>query len=246
MLEIKHLEKRYEKNGRPALEDISLTIEKGEFITILGLSGAGKSTLIRCINRLIDPSSGTIEYNGTQILELNGRGLRAYRRSIGMIFQSFNLIDRLSTLTNVLVGRLGYNSPLTASFFQFSQAEKTEAYQALERVGLKEMADRRVSNLSGGQRQRVAIARALLQHPDLILGDEPVASLDPITAKSIMKLLKEINEEDKITMMINLHDVELAKKFATRIIGIANGHVVFNGPPDELREEDLLKIYGSG
>lgn len=245
MLEIINLEKKYEKNAKSALSDISLQIEKGEFVAVLGLSGAGKSTLIRCINRLIEPSSGIIKYKGNSILELKGQKLRSYRRSIGMIFQSFNLIDRLSTLINVLVGRLGDKSLIKASLFLFSEEERKEAYQALERVGLQEMADRRVSQLSGGQRQRVAIARALLQHPEIILGDEPVASLDPITANSVMNLLKEINEKDRITMVINLHDVSLAKKFATRIIGISNGHVVFNGKPSELSEADLLNIYGS-
>ncbi|KAA0547818.1 phosphonate ABC transporter ATP-binding protein [Bacillus sp. BGMRC 2118] len=243
MLEVIQLQKQYKKSDRPALQDINLTIEQGEFVAVLGLSGAGKSTLIRCINRLVEPSGGDVKYNGESIIGYKGEKLRHYRSSIGMIFQSFNLIDRLSTLTNVLVGSLS-NIPLgRALFFLFTKEEKERALLALERVGLKDFAEKRVSHLSGGQRQRVAIARALVQKPKIILGDEPVASLDPITSVSVMSLLKEINEQDRITMIINLHDVKLAKDFATRIIGISNGIVVFDGKPEEITQKDLEDIY---
>ncbi|WP_246939595.1 phosphonate ABC transporter ATP-binding protein [Bacillus pinisoli] len=243
MLEIKELGKKYPKATNSALKKISFTIEQGEFVAVLGLSGAGKSTLIRCINRLVDPTSGDIIWNGVSILSYRGESLRKYRSSIGMIFQSFNLIERMSTITNVLVGFLGAIPLWRGLFFQFSKEEKRQALHALERVGLREFADRRVSKLSGGQRQRVAIARSLVQKPKIILGDEPVASLDPNTSTQVMSLLREINEQDQITMMINLHDVKLAKEFATRIIGIANGEVVFDGKPDELTQEDLENIY---
>jgi phosphonate transport system ATP-binding protein len=243
MLEIKQLQKQYKKSSIPALHNVNFTIDQGEFVAILGLSGAGKSTLIRCINRLVEPTSGDVIWNGENILQYKGEKLRKYRSSIGMIFQSFNLIERLSTLTNVLVGHLGSTPLFRALFFQFTKEEKARAMLALERVGLKDLEDKRVSQLSGGQRQRVAIARALVQNPKIILGDEPVASLDPNTSASVMSLLKEINKQDRITMIINLHDVKLAKEFADRIIGIAGGEVVFDGKPDELTQQDLENIY---
>jgi phosphonate transport system ATP-binding protein len=243
VLTVENLRKVYNKSNDPALKDISFRVDQGEFVAVLGLSGAGKSTLIRCINRLIDPTEGNIEWHGESIIKLKGKALHTYRRSIGMIFQSFNLVDRLNTLTNVLIGNLGYMSLLRAGLFYFNDAEKMAAYEALERVGLEQFSMRRVSQLSGGQRQRVAIARALVQKPQLILGDEPVASLDPQTSISVMELLKEINKQDQITMLINLHDVELAKRYATRIIGISDGNIVFDGSPKELTERDLSKIY---
>ncbi|MFZ3587803.1 phosphonate ABC transporter ATP-binding protein [Bacillus sp. DJP31] len=243
MLEVKQLQKQYQKTSRPALRNVSFSIKQGEFVAVLGLSGAGKSTLIRCMNRLVEPTSGEILWNGEPVLSYKGEKLRKYRSSIGMIFQSFNLIERLTTLTNVLVGRLGTIPLGRGLFLRFTIQEKEQALYALERVGLKEFAHQRVSQLSGGQRQRVAIARALVQNPKIILGDEPVASLDPNTSLQIMSILKEINEQDQITMMINLHDVRLAKEFATRIIGIANGQVVFDGKPDQLSAVDLENIY---
>ncbi|WP_456275378.1 phosphonate ABC transporter ATP-binding protein [Bacillus sp. AK128] len=243
MLEVKNLQKKYNKASSPALNDVSFSIQQGEFVAVLGLSGAGKSTLIRCINRLVEPSSGDVIWNNQSILTFKGEQLRKYRSSIGMIFQSFNLIERMSTLTNVLVGFLGAIPLWRGLFFRFTKEEKRQASQALERVGLKDFASQRVSKLSGGQRQRVAIARSLVQRPKIILGDEPVASLDPNTSVQVMSLLKEINNQDRITMVINLHDVKLAKEFATRIIGISNGKVVFDGKPDELTQEDLENIY---
>ncbi|MBM7659239.1 phosphonate transport system ATP-binding protein [Bacillus mesophilus] len=243
MLEVKNLQKKYNKANTPALNDVSFSIQQGEFIAVLGLSGAGKSTLIRCINRLVEPSAGDIIWNDDSILSYRGEKLRQYRSSIGMIFQSFNLIERMSTMTNVLVGFLGVIPLWRGLFFQFKKEEKKFALHALERVGLGDFANQRVSKLSGGQRQRVAIARSLVQKPKIILGDEPVASLDPNTSLQVMSLLKEINEQDRITMIINLHDVKLAKEFATRIIGISNGKVVFDGKPSELTQKDLENIY---
>jgi phosphonate transport system ATP-binding protein len=243
MIEVRHLQKQYNKSSSPALNNVNFTIQQGEFVAVLGLSGAGKSTLIRCINRLVEPTGGDVLWNEESILPYKGEKLRRYRSSIGMIFQSFNLIERMSTLTNVLVGFLGAIPLSRGLFFKFTKQEKEQALHALERVGLKEFADQRVSQLSGGQRQRVAIARALVQKPKIILGDEPVASLDPNTSVQVMSLLNEINNQDHITMMINLHDVKLAKEFATRIIGIANGQVVFDGKPNQLSQTDLENIY---
>jgi phosphonate transport system ATP-binding protein len=243
MLEVKNLQKKYNKATTPALNDVSFSIQQGEFVAVLGLSGAGKSTLIRCINRLVEPSAGDIIWNDDSILSFRGEKLRQYRSSIGMIFQSFNLIERMSTITNVLVGFLGVIPLWRGLSFQFTKEEKKHALHALKRVGLRDFADQRVSKLSGGQRQRVAIARSLVQKPKIILGDEPVASLDPNTSVQVMSLLKEINDQDRITMIINLHDVKLAKEFATRIIGIANGKVVFDGKPNELTQADLENIY---
>ncbi|MFD1735934.1 phosphonate ABC transporter ATP-binding protein [Bacillus salitolerans] len=243
MIEVKNLHKQYPKSTQAALHDVSFSINEGEFVAVLGLSGAGKSTLIRCINRLVEPTGGQVIWGGNDVLSYKGEKLRKYRSSIGMIFQSFNLIERMSTIVNVLVGIIGTIPLRRALFFQFSKQEREGALEALDRVGLKEHANKRVSQLSGGQRQRVAIARALLQKPKLILGDEPVASLDPNTSVQVMSLLKKINQEDKITMMINLHDVKLAKDFATRIIGISNGRVVFDDIPDKLTAEDLENIY---
>lgn len=246
MLSITNLQKQYERASDPALKKVSMEVAEGELIAVLGKSGAGKSTFIRCLNRLIDPTAGEIIWDDQNILQLQGSKLREYRRGIGMIFQSFHLIDRMDAITNVLVGQLGFIPLWRALLLRFSMEEKKLAFEALDRVGLKEHAMKRVSLLSGGQRQRVAIARALMQKPKMILGDEPVASLDPITAKSVMELLAKINKEDTITMIINLHDVTLAKAYATRIIGIANGHIVYDGTPENMTEETLEKIYSSG
>lgn len=243
LLQVDRLKKQYAKSVTPALEDISFSVEKGEFIAILGLSGAGKSTLIRCLNLLIPPTQGNIRWQGKDVSKLNGRALNHYRRSVGMIFQNFNLLGRLSALTNVLVGRLGYMPLWRSLLFWYDKKDIQAAEQALERVSLSHVKDQRADELSGGQRQRVAIARALVQKPSLILGDEPVASLDPLTSRSIMDLLKLINQKDQITMMINLHDVELAKEYATRVIGISKGKVVFDGPPELLTQEELEEIY---
>ena len=243
LLQVDRLRKQYTKSASPALEDISFSVEKGEFIAILGLSGAGKSTLIRCLNLLISPSQGNIRWQGKDISKIKGKALIEYRRSVGMIFQTFNLLGRLSALTNVLVGRLGYMPLWRSLLFWYDKGDIEAAEQALETVALSHVRNQRADELSGGQRQRVAIARALVQRPSLILGDEPVASLDPLTSRSIMDLLQMINQKDKITMMINLHDVELAKEYATRVIGISKGKVVFDGPPEYLTKDELETIY---
>jgi phosphonate transport system ATP-binding protein len=245
LLKVQNLQKRYKGEGVSALTDISFEIAKGEFVAVLGLSGAGKSTLIRCVNLLVRPTSGKIYWENQEISHLGSEQLMLYRRSIGMVFQSFHLLQRLSTLQNVLVGRLGYVPLWRALSFWFPEHDVQDAYQALKRVGLGSFAGQRADLLSGGQQQRVAIARALMQKPKLILGDEPVASLDPLTSESVMELLKSINQREHITMMINLHDVELAKRYATRIIGISKGRVVYDGPPQKLNSSALDRIYSS-
>ncbi|AKL94213.1 phosphonate ABC transporter, ATP-binding protein PhnC [Clostridium aceticum] len=240
---IKDLKKHYNKKETFALDHVNLHIDQGEFISILGLSGSGKSTFIRCLNRLIDPTEGEIYFEGQEITKLRGEALRLYRRNLAMIFQHYNLIPRMKVLTNVLVGRFGYLSPLQILLKQFPKEDVEKANEALQKVGLLSFAERPIKTLSGGQQQRVGIARALIQQPKIILGDEPVSSLDPVTAKEIMLLLKEINENRKITMMINLHSVELAKTFSTRIIGLNNGSIVFDGPPSALDEVEINRIY---
>jgi len=242
-LEIRDLVKQYPGRGRPALDGVHLTVEKGEFIAILGLSGAGKSTLIRCINRLIEPTGGAILWQGENVLRKKGDGLRAYRRQIGMIFQNFHLIDRLSVFQNVLVGRFGVTPLWRVLLQRFREEDKRMAMQALERVGMADLHRVRADRLSGGQRQRVAIARALAQRPALILGDEPISSLDPATATAVMELLKSINQQEGITMVLNLHSVAVAKQYASRIIGLAGGKVVYDGTPQELDDSALSVIY---
>lgn len=243
MLQLMNITKQYTKAKQPAIENINLTFEPGEFVGVLGRSGAGKSTLIRCINQLVRPTSGRIIWNEKDITAVPKRQLLKVRCDMGMIFQNFNLIDRLDVITNVIVGRFCTVSLWRGIFGTFPKEYIDEAMEALKRVGLSHLAHRRVEELSGGQRQRVAIARVLMQKPRLILGDEPVASLDPITSVQIMNFIKEIHELEKITTILNLHDVELAKKYSTRIIGIANGSVVFDGTPDQLTEEALHQIY---
>ena len=242
-MEIRDLVKQYPGRGRPALDGVHLTVEKGEFIAILGLSGAGKSTLIRCINRLIEPTGGAILWQGENVLRKKGDGLRAYRRQIGMIFQNFHLIDRLSVFQNVLVGRFGVTPLWRVLLQRFREEDKRMAMQALERVGMADLHRVRADRLSGGQRQRVAIARALAQRPALILGDEPISSLDPATATAVMELLKSINQQEGITMVLNLHSVAVAKQYASRIIGLAGGKVVYDGTPQELDDSALSVIY---
>lgn len=242
-LEIKDLYKRYNTSQDYALKGISLSIKKGEFISILGLSGSGKSTLIRCINRLIEPTSGNIFFNGEDVLKFDKRKLKKYRQRVGMIFQNYNLINRLDVITNVLVGRFGYKSFLEILSKKFNEKEIEMAKIALKTVELEKYINVKVRDLSGGQQQRVGIARALVQEPDIILGDEPVSSLDPITSVFVMELLKKINKEKNITMIINLHSIELAKRFSTRIIGINKGKIVFDGPPEQLDEDMIKCIY---
>jgi phosphonate transport system ATP-binding protein len=243
LLKVERLRMQYPKSRTAALQNVSFEVQKGEFIAILGLSGAGKSTLIRCLNLLVKPTNGRISWEGKDVSNISGKALMIYRRSIGMIFQSFNLLGRLTAIQNVLVGRLGYIPLWRALLFSFPADEVQRAHDALTRVGLESFALQRADMLSGGQKQRIGIARALVQNPKLILGDEPVASLDPRTSTSVMDLLASINKEENITLMINLHDVELARKYATRIIGISNGEVVFDGSPELLNDAVLSQIY---
>ncbi|OEF99568.1 phosphonate ABC transporter ATP-binding protein [Vulcanibacillus modesticaldus] len=243
MLKIINVTKKYPKSEAAAIKNVNLQIKTGEFIGILGRSGAGKSTLIRCINQLVRPTSGEVIWNGKNITEVEGRELLKVRCDIGMIFQNYNLINRVDVLTNVLVGKSSKIAFWRHVIGVFPKDKINQALEALERVGIKHLAYRRVDELSGGQQQRVAIARVLMQNPKLILGDEPVASLDPITTIMIMDFLKELHEKEKITMIINLHNVELAKKYATRIIGINDGQIVFDGLPEQLTDDIIKKIY---
>jgi phosphonate transport system ATP-binding protein len=242
MLELKHVDKVY-PNGYQALKDINLTVQDGEFISIIGLSGAGKSTLIRCINRMHDIQGGQVLLDGVDISKLKGKALREERRSIGMIFQSFNLVRRASVYKNVLSGRVGYHNTFETIFGIYTKEEKLLAFQSLEKFGILDKAYVRADQLSGGQQQRVALARALTQEPKLILADEPVASLDPITTLSVMNDFTRINKMG-ITIIANMHHVDLAKKYSTRIIGVRAGQIVFDGKPSAVTDEVCVKIYG--
>lgn len=243
VLECKAICKSYKDTM--ALNDISFSVNKGELVSIIGPSGAGKSTLLRCINRMVPASSGQIVFDGVNMLELSKAELRKQRTKIGMIFQHYNLVNRLSVIENVLHGRLGYKSTLAGVFGRYSEAEKEQAFRLLARLGLKEHAYKRCDELSGGQKQRVGIARALIQEPKLVLCDEPIASLDPSTAKVIMDYLKNINREFGITCLINLHQVDVALRYSDKIIGIRGGKIIFAGRPLEFKEEIIHEIYGS-
>lgn len=242
LLTIKHLVKIYGKDTR-ALDGISLDFYPGEFIVVIGPSGAGKSTLIRCINRLVDPSEGEIIFDEQHLEKLGGRKLRKERSKIGMIFQHYNLVGRTNVIKNVLHGRLS-NTPLYKSLFGlYPHEDKKEAVDILEKVGLKDQIYKRADELSGGQMQRVGICRAILQRPKLLLADEPIASLDPLSANIVMQQLHMVSSEKKLTCIVNLHQVEYAKKYATRIIGIKKGKVVFDGIPSQLSDEMVRYIY---
>jgi len=243
LLKIQNLTKVYD-DGTRALEDVTFDVEDGEFLIILGLSGAGKSTLLRCINRLIEPTEGKILWNDTDITAASGEDLRKIRRRIGMIFQAFNLVERSSVLTNVLSGRLGYTSTWRSLLQRFPQADLEMATRNLERVDILELAHKRADDLSGGQRQRVGIARALMQEPELMLADEPVASLDPVLAHSILRYLELLNKEDGITVICSLHYMDLVRRYATRVVGLKDGRVVFEGLADEITDERFKEIYG--
>ena len=242
MIEIKHVDKVY-PNGFKALSDVNLTIQDGEFVSIIGLSGAGKSTLIRCINRMHDISGGEILIDGVDISSLKGKKLRSARKDIGMIFQSFNLAKRSTVFKNVLAGRVGYHNTFETLFNIYSKDEKMLALRSLDKLGILDKAYVRADQLSGGQQQRVALARALTQDPKLILADEPVASLDPVTTISVMDDFTRINKLG-ITIIANMHHVDLAKRYSTRIIGVKAGQVVFDGKPEEVTDEVTMKIYG--
>jgi len=243
MLRIERLEKQY-KTGDRALNGVSFEVVAGQVVGLIGPSGAGKSTLIRCINRLVEPTAGKIYLNETEITALSRRGLGRVRRRIGMIFQEYALVERLTVMENVLSGRLGY-VPFWRSFTRrYPQADVDKAFALLDRVGLSDHADKRADALSGGQRQRVGIARALEQDPELLLVDEPTASLDPKTSRQIMRLICEIGAERHLPTIINIHDVVLAQQFVQRIIGLRAGEVVFDGPPSALDDDMLTRIYG--
>ncbi len=243
MIVFENVTKTY-PNGFTALKNVNLTINDGDFVCIIGLSGAGKSTIIRTINKMHPITSGKLVVNGKDISAAKGKELRSIRKNIGMIFQSFNLVKRSSVYKNVLSGRVGYHSTFECIFGLYSKEEKMLALQSLDKLGILDKAFVRADQLSGGQMQRVALARALTQQPSLILADEPVASLDPITTLSVMDDFKRINQEEKITIVANMHHVDLALKYATRIIGIRAGEIVFDGKPEEVTEEALIKIYG--
>ncbi|MGM0838332.1 MAG: phosphonate ABC transporter ATP-binding protein [Bacillota bacterium] len=242
VLVLQDLQKTY-KDGTIALKKINLSITKGQVVSIIGPSGAGKSTLIRCINRLVEPTSGSIEFEGKEIMNLSGKSLRNVRRKIGMVFQSHNLIKRAHTIQNVLHGRLGYMGSIRGSLGMFEKRDVEQALSILDRVGLRENAYKRADELSGGQQQRVGIARAICQKPSIIMADEPIASLDPASSRSVMEFLRNICKEDRITAIINLHQVEFAKEFSDRIVAVKSGEIVFDGSPDELTEAKILQIY---
>ena len=243
MLRVSSLSKRY-KGGDEALRGVSFEVPAGQVVALIGPSGSGKSTLIRCINRLVKPTNGSVELNGTDITRLGGRGLRRARRLMGMIFQEYALVERLTVMENVLSGRLGYVSFWRSFLRRFPQSDVDKAFALLDRVGLSEHVDKRASDMSGGQRQRVGIARALEQDPALLLVDEPTASLDPKTARQIMRLICEVCRERGLPAIISMHDVPLAKMFADRVIGLSAGEIVFDGLPAKLDRAVLTEIYG--
>ena len=241
-LTLENLTKRY--GGKTALNAVNLTIAQGQVVALIGPSGAGKSTLIRCVNRLVEPTSGQVHLNELELTNLNQGQLRKARRRMGMIFQEYALVERLTVMENVLSGRLGYVGFWRSYFRKFPQSDIDEAFRLLQRVGLDHMCDKRADELSGGQRQRVGICRALIQNPELLLVDEPTASLDPKTSRQIMRLIRELCAERKLSAIINIHDVLLAQMFSERIVGLQLGEIVYDGPPDGLTPEVLTQIYG--
>ncbi|RJX51104.1 phosphonate ABC transporter ATP-binding protein [Halonotius pteroides] len=242
MLHVTNLQKTYD-TGDEALRGVTTSVEGSETVAMIGPSGAGKSTFIRCVNRLTEPSGGEIDLDGTELTALDDDDLRAARRDIGMIFQEYNLIERLTVMENVLSGRLGYVSAWQAFRRSFPPADIERAYGILEQVGLDEMADKRVDELSGGQRQRVGIARAVIQEPKILLVDEPTSSLDPETSDTVMRLLTDIAADRSIPVLINIHEVNLALEHADRIVGLHDGELVFEGTPDDLDEAALDRVY---
>ena len=246
MFEVKNLTKVY-GDGTVALKDVSFSVEEGEFLVIIGLSGSGKSTLLRCINRLIEPTEGQILWDGVDITAAEAEQLRKVRRQIGMVFQQFNLVKRSSVLTNVLAGRLGYVNPGASLAYRFPARDREMAWKALERVGITDQAHKQARELSGGQQQRVGIARALVQQPRMILADEPVASLDPVLAHSILGYLEQLNRKDRITVLCSLHYLDLVQRYSTRVIGLRDGRIVYRGTRKEIQamtDEQFKDIYG--
>ena len=243
MLEVKNLTKIYE-GGVKALDNVSFSVEQGEFLAIIGLSGSGKSTLLRCINRLIEPTEGQIIWNGVDITTANQSEMRLIRRKIGMVFQHFNLVSRSKVITNVLSGRLGYVNPALSIFNRFPEEDVQAAMQQMERVGIANQAHKRADELSGGQQQRVGIARAMMQEPEIILADEPVASLDPVLAHSIMQHLETINKEDGVMVLCSLHFLDLVHRYANRAIALNEGVMMFDGPPHAIDDDKFKEIYG--
>jgi phosphonate transport system ATP-binding protein len=242
-LEVRGLRKEYQR-GVPVLRDISIRFPSRGITAVIGPSGTGKSTLIRCINRLVEPTAGQVLFHGLDLARLRGRALREARRRIGMVFQEYNLVERLTVMENVLSGRLGYVSPLKAWLRRYPPGDIDAAWELLDTVGLTAFANRRADALSGGQRQRVGIARAVMQRPELILADEPTSSLDPKTSVEIMELLASAAQSRGIPVILNIHNVPLARRFAAHVIGMTGGRVVYDGPPDGLSDEHLRQIYG--
>jgi phosphonate transport system ATP-binding protein len=243
MLQVDHLTKVYD-DGTVALKDVSFEVPDGQFLAIIGLSGSGKSTLLRCINRLIDPTEGRIVWNGEDVTAASQEELRRIRRRIGMVFQHFNLVHRSKVITNVLAGRLGYTSPALSVANKFSKSDRQLAMAQLQRFGLEDKAHNRSEELSGGQQQRVGIARAMMQEPEMILADEPVASLDPVLAHSIMQYLEDINRTDGVTVLCSLHFLDLVQRYGQRVIALNEGRLVFEGLPSAIDDKMFKDIYG--
>jgi len=243
MLTVDKISKVYD-NGTHALEEISFEVKEGEFVSIIGPSGAGKSTILRTINRLIDVTGGTIIFKEEDVTSANKKTIKKIRTNMGMIFQHYNLVSRLTAVENVLHGRLGYKNVVVGSLGIYSEEEKANAFELLDKVGLAKFAYNRCDQLSGGQKQRVGIARALMQNPKLILCDEPIASLDPKSSRDVMSYLKQISREMGIACLVNLHQVEIAMQYSDRIIGVNSGNIVYDGHPDGLKREIIAQIYG--
>jgi len=243
MLKVQNLSKLYD-GGVQALKDVSFEVPNGQFLAVIGLSGSGKSTLLRCINRLVEPTDGKIFWNDADITAASEEDMRFIRRKIGMVFQHFNLVARSTVLTNVLAGRLGYVNPFWSLINKFPKTDYEKATHELNRVGIADKMSNRADELSGGQQQRVGIARAMMQDPEMILADEPVASLDPVLAHSIMTYLEQINNEEGVTVLCSLHFLDLVHRYADRVIALNEGRLVFDGLPQEIDDQKFKDIYG--
>ncbi|MCZ6530006.1 MAG: phosphonate ABC transporter ATP-binding protein [Chloroflexi bacterium] len=243
MLEVKNLTKIYPGDVL-ALDNVSFTVESGEFLAVIGLSGSGKSTLLRCINRLVEPTDGQVIWNGVDVTQASQDELLHIRRKIGMVFQNFNLVNRSKVITNVLSGRLGYVNPALSLINRFSKNDMEMAREQLERVGIADQAQKRADELSGGQQQRVGIARAMMQEPEIVLADEPVASLDPVLAHSIMQHLEDINQNEGVMVICSLHFLDLVHRYASRAIALNEGRLMFDGPPKAIDDARFKEIYG--